>query len=93
MYNAVAELISAHLEKETRDKIVPTFPHSTTAIASTSGTQAGTGGAASENVAAAAAGQLFLDRLRDVWNDHIACMSKLRDVLKYLVREAESTCG
>ncbi|BGO96947.1 hypothetical protein JCM10021v2_000583 [Rhodotorula toruloides] len=84
LYNAVAELISAHLEKETRDKIVPTFPHSTTAIASTSGTQAGTGGAASENVAAAAAGQLFLDRLRDVWDDHIACLSKLRDVLKYL---------
>ncbi|BGP30931.1 hypothetical protein JCM10296v2_002693 [Rhodotorula toruloides] len=84
LYNAVAELISAHLEKETRDKIVTTFPHSTTAIASTSGTQAGTGGAASENIAAAAAGQLFLDRLRDVWDDHIACMSKLRDVLKYL---------
>ncbi|GEM06638.1 cullin 3 [Rhodotorula toruloides] len=84
LYNAVAELISAHLEKETRDKIVPSFPHSTIAISSTSGTQAGTGGAASENVAAAAAGQLFLDRLRDVWDDHIACMSKLRDVLKYL---------
>lgn len=35
---------------------------------------------------AAAAGQLYLDRLREVWDDHMACMSKLRDVLKYMVR-------
>ncbi|GJN87607.1 hypothetical protein Rhopal_000562-T1 [Rhodotorula paludigena] len=86
LYNAVAELISSHLEKETREKVVPVFPHTSTAVASGSGAQgaAGTSAVATENVATAAAGQLFLDKLRDVWDDHIACMSKLRDVLKYL---------
>ncbi|GAA5975531.1 hypothetical protein JCM10908_005192 [Rhodotorula pacifica] len=84
LYNAIAELISSHLEFETREKIVPVFPQSANAIASSSAGQAGTSAAASENIAAAAAGQLFLDRVRDVWEDHIACMSKLRDVLKYL---------
>ncbi|GAA5912517.1 hypothetical protein JCM6882_004789, partial [Rhodosporidiobolus microsporus] len=86
LYNAVAELISAHLEKETAAKIVPTFPHGASAVASGSGsTQAsGSGVSATENVAQAQAGQLFLDTLKDVWADHTACMSKLRDVLKYL---------
>lgn len=40
---------------------------------------------AKENIAMADAGALFLDRIREVWIDHIACMSKLRDVLKYMV--------
>jgi len=43
------------------------------------------GGGANEDVSRAAEGQLFLDRMRDVWEDHCACMSKLKDVLKYLV--------
>jgi hypothetical protein len=42
-------------------------------------------------VSRAAEGQLFLDRLRDVWEDHTACMSKLKDVLKYLVRRSRSS--
>ncbi|GAA6055941.1 hypothetical protein JCM3770_005606 [Rhodotorula araucariae] len=86
LYNAVADLISAHLESETRAKVVPVFPHATSAVGASgsSGTTGGATVAANENVATAAAGQLFLDRLRDVWDDHIACMSKIRDVLKYL---------
>ncbi|BGP38828.1 hypothetical protein JCM10449v2_002766 [Rhodotorula kratochvilovae] len=86
LYNAVAELISAHLESETRAKVVPVFPHATSAVGASGGTGpvGGASVAANENVATAAAGQLFLDRLRDVWDDHIACMSKIRDVLKYL---------
>ncbi|GAA6027978.1 hypothetical protein JCM8097_001811 [Rhodosporidiobolus ruineniae] len=85
LYNAIAELISAHLEQETKAKIVPTFPHGVSAVASsTAGAQAGSSATATENVAQAAAGQLFLDTLKDVWADHTACMSKLRDVLKYL---------
>ena len=73
-------LISQHLEKQAAQRIVPVFPPSALASGS-GGAQSG-----SENVTAAAAGQLFLDRLRDVWDDHMACMSKLRDVLKYMVR-------
>ncbi|CEQ41447.1 SPOSA6832_03156, partial [Sporobolomyces salmonicolor] len=87
LYNAVAELISAHLESETKAKIVPTFPHSASvaSAASNAGAAGASGGErASEDVAQAAEGQLFLDRVREVWDDHMACMSKLRDVLKYL---------
>ncbi|GAA5852604.1 hypothetical protein JCM8547_002559 [Rhodosporidiobolus lusitaniae] len=84
LYNAVAELISKHLKDQTAKKIVPTFPHGSSAVASGSGTQAGSSVTATENVAQAAGGQLFLDTLKDVWADHKACMSKLRDVLKYL---------
>ncbi|GAA5935658.1 cullin family protein [Sporobolomyces koalae] len=93
LYNAVAELIAQHLESETRSKIVPAFPHSS-AVASSSVAAAAAGaastsaasaiGGSNEDVSRAAEGQLFLDRIRDVWDDHTACMSKLKDVLKYL---------
>ena len=73
LYNKVAELISAHLTAEARAKIVPVYPpHSG-------------GESASSNVTQAAAGQLFLDSLRALWDDHLTCMGKLRDVLKYMV--------
>lgn len=76
LYNSVADLISAHLERETARAIVPSFPPSSS-LPSGSGS----------NIASAAAGQLFLENVRDVWDDHVACMSKLRDVLKYMVRQ------
>lgn len=93
LYNTVADLVSSHLEKETREKIVPAFPpsNSSASLASGSGTSAGAGGGAAANVAAAEAGQLFLDRIKLVWDDHMACMSKLRDVLKYMVRWGRSS--
>lgn len=94
LYNAVAELIAKHLEIETKTKIVPAFPHSSSvtssavaigSLASINGSSGGSGVlGSSEDVSRAAEGQLFLDRLRDVWEDHNACMSKLKDVLKYL---------
>ncbi|GAA6063234.1 hypothetical protein JCM10212_005841 [Sporobolomyces blumeae] len=92
LYNAVAELISSHLEAETRRKIVPTFPHSSSVASSSSAiggaatgsSAAGSNGGGNEDVARATEGQLFLDRIREVWEDHTACMSKVKDVLKYL---------
>ncbi|KAL8286410.1 hypothetical protein RQP46_004427 [Phenoliferia psychrophenolica] len=87
LYNKVAELVAAHLEKETREKIVPVFPPSTSSASLASGSGSGANGGsagAAANVAAAAAAQLFLDRVRLVWDEHMACMSKLRDVLKYM---------
>ncbi|TNY24532.1 Cullin-domain-containing protein [Rhodotorula diobovata] len=87
LYNAVAELISSHLESETRAKVVPVFPHATSVVGASGSGATGSG----ESVATAAAGQLFLDRLREVWDDHIACMSKVRDVLKYLDKHWQST--
>ncbi|GAA6005797.1 hypothetical protein JCM11491_004014 [Sporobolomyces phaffii] len=90
LYNAVAELISNHLESETKSKIVPAFPRSssvTSSAAAATGSSSGGGSTLSgtnEDVSRAAEGQLFLDKMRDVWEDHTACMSKLKDVLKYL---------
>lgn len=78
LYNKVAELIAANLEKLTKEKIVPLYPPTASSIAS--------GSKGADNIVAASDGQLFLTQLREVWNDHIACMSKLRDVLKYMVR-------
>jgi cullin 3 len=80
LYNTVADLVSAHLEKEALDRIVPAFPPSTSSVTLASGS--GNGAA---NIAAAAAAQIFLGRLVAVWGDHLMCMGKLRDVLKYMV--------
>lgn len=80
MYNRVAELISAHLTKEAKEKVVPVFPPA----------QSGAEASASVNMTHAAAGQLFLDELRAMWDDHLACMSKIRDVLKYMVSQTRS---
>lgn len=78
LYNRVAELIAEHLEKEARELVVPVFPPSSSL--------ASVAGYGTDSMVSAAAGQLFLTKLREVWNDHIACMSKLRDVLRYMVR-------
>ncbi|ORY88874.1 Cullin-domain-containing protein [Leucosporidium creatinivorum] len=85
LYNAVSTLIINHLESEARNKIVPVFPPSVAvSVASGSGTQSGGQQAAASNMAQAEAGQLFLDRVKEVWDDHSACMGKLKDVFKYM---------
>ena len=86
LYNSVADLIGAHLEEETKSRILPYFPPSTSSVITSGST------VASENLVAAAAGTLFLDRVREVWVDHLACMSKLRDILKYMVSLREVGC-
>lgn len=84
LYNSVASLISNHLELEARTKITPAFPPSSS-VAVASGSGIGGQQAAASNMAAAEAGQLFLDRVKEVWDDHSACMGKLKDVFKYMV--------
>lgn len=44
-----------------------------------------TQGDKTDSVAVAQAGERFLRALRDVWDDHEACVRKLKDVLKYVV--------
>ncbi|KAM0754709.1 Cullin-domain-containing protein [Meredithblackwellia eburnea MCA 4105] len=94
LYNKVAELVTAHLEKETTDNIVPAFPPSSSSasLTTTSASSSATANA-SANVQAAQAGQLFLDRIKAVWDDHTACMGKLRDVLKYMDKTYTGTNG
>lgn len=43
------------------------------------------GGDRADAVAKTQAGERFLKAVRDTWDDHCACMGKLRDVLKYVV--------
>lgn len=43
------------------------------------------GGDRADAVARTQAGERLLKAVRDTWDDHCACMSKLRDVLKYVV--------
>ncbi|UZJ52781.1 hypothetical protein CBS101457_002101 [Exobasidium rhododendri] len=42
------------------------------------------GGDRADAVAKTQAGERFLKAIRDTWDDHCACMSKVRDVLKYV---------
>lgn len=78
LYNTVAELVVAHLEKQTLRLVVPSFPPSENSATG--------GNSVTANIASAAAGQLFLNNLKEIWDDHKICMGKLRDVLKYMVR-------
>lgn len=71
LYNTLAQVIINHLHQQTKDKIIPVFPPNSTSTA--------------DNVASAAAGQLFLTCLKQVWLDHVTVMGKLRDILKYMV--------
>lgn len=43
------------------------------------------GGDRADAIAKTQAGERFLKAVRDTWDDHCACMGKLRDVLKYVV--------
>lgn len=73
LYRGVCDLVSENLDKLAKEVIVPTFP---------SGTSTGGGG---ENVQKASEGERLLKAIRDVWDDHIGSMTKLRDLLKYMV--------
>ncbi|KAK4051822.1 hypothetical protein OIV83_002527 [Microbotryomycetes sp. JL201] len=84
LYNSAAALTTEHLEKETKERIVPVFPPMATTDSLASGTESSAGPSSSSNVQAASAAELFLDRVKDVWDDHIACMSKLRRVFTYM---------
>lgn len=92
MYNSLATLVAQHLEKEAKARIVPVFPPSSGSVNLSAGTVSQAGSSANM-ISAASAGQLFLDSLREVWEDHMACMSKLRDVFKYMVRAINPTPG
>lgn len=47
------------------------------------------GGDRADAVARTQAGERFLKAVRDTWDDHCACMGKLRDVLKYVVSKVK----
>ena len=70
LYNGVKELVEENLEQLAKDNLVPAFPTSST----------------SDTVQRIQEGERFLKAIRAVWDDHTGSMSKLRDLLKYMVR-------
>lgn len=82
-----------------RAPLVPTMPES---IGSNTGLDAAVGlvgsgastSASAQSMSAVGRGQegeRFLKALKDVWDDHLNCMSKLSDVLRYMVRSLSAS--
>lgn len=83
LYQGLIKLIEDHLQQETKDKIGPAFPSSS--LVGGSSTQAARDVNSTSGEASAQQGETFLTAVKQVWDDHLVCMSKLKDVLKYMV--------
>jgi cullin 3 len=70
LYEGTKALIAENLDKLARVHIVSTFPVGTADDAVQDGTQ----------------GEQLLKAFRTVWDDHTSSMSKIKDILKYMVR-------
>lgn len=79
LYDGVKQLITDHLKKEAIDRIHPAIPGEAS-------NAAGTSAAGADTTSQGQAGERFLAAVKSIWDDHVACLSKLRDVLKYMVR-------
>lgn len=97
LYEGISNLISEHLQREARNRIQPAFPSASpvpgTAPAAAPDSEPSiaavgpsTVSAGMDQQATAQQGEAFLAALKSVWDDHTACMSKLKDLLKYMVR-------
>ena len=71
LYNGVCDLIVENL-----DHLIGVFIVRALFTGSTSG---------GDNIQKAQNGERFLKAVREAWDDHIGSMSKLRDLLKYMV--------
>ena len=70
LYRGSTQLVAQNLEKLAKEYIVPTFPT----------------GVSDDPVQRSQEGEMLLKALKKVWDDHTSSLSKLRDVLKYMVR-------
>ena len=70
LYKGTCQLIAENLEKLATQELVPTFPS----------------GASGDSMQQSQEAETFLKAIRKVWDDHTSSLSKLRDVLKYMVR-------
>lgn len=71
LYKGVCQLVIENLGYLVQDEVIPAFP-----TTSHSG----------DRVQQAQEGESLLKALRRIWDDHVGSMSKLRDILKYMVR-------
>lgn len=69
LYKGVCQLVTENVERLAQEEIVPTFPSRGSSDPIQQGQEA----------------ELLLRALRRVWDDHTGNMSKLRDILKYMV--------
>ncbi len=76
LYKGTCQLIAENLEKLAKQDIIPAFP-------------SGGGG---DLFQSSQEGEMLLKALRKVWDDHTSSLSKLRDVLKYMVRCLTMLC-
>lgn len=93
LYDGVKDLITQNIVKLREGEVCPAFPRAPTATTSSAGASglAIKGLGAREDAAWDAASrsqeaERFLKALRSSWDDHVSSMSKLRDILKYMVR-------
>ncbi len=70
LYRGSTQLVAENLERLAKDYIIPAFPS----------------GGSNDPVQKSQEGEMLLKALKKVWDDHTSSLSKLRDVLKYMVR-------
>ena len=81
LYDGISDIVAKHLHKEATTRIQPAFP-SAASLDSLSLSADGQ----LHGQSMAQEGEKFLSSVVQVYDDHIACMSKLKDLLKYMVR-------
>lgn len=69
LYKGVCQLVAENIDRLAQSEIVPAFPS----------------GSSKDPVQQSQEGESLLKAIRRVWNDHTGNMSKLRDILKYMV--------
>ena len=77
LYRGTKQLIVENLDKLAKEYIIPAFPTNVS----------------EDPVQKSQEVDRFLAALRLSWDDHISSMSKLRDILKYMVRSPTSLCS
>jgi cullin 3 len=69
LYDGVCALINENLDRLSKEEVIPAFPSSSS----------------SDLVEQSDERTLLLKAMRHVWDDHYENMSRLRDILKYMV--------
>lgn len=72
LYDGLTGLITQNLNTLTKEKLVPEFPRATLD--------------GRDTVEICQEGEAFIRAFREVWDDHESSMSKISDLVKYMVR-------
>lgn len=70
LYDGVNNLVAENLDRLAREKVIPVFPT----------------GVVDDPMHQSQEGELLLKGLRTIWDDHLANMARLRQILKYMDR-------